>query len=103
MNVIKAQRAPQEEDKPDLQRILGIRLVVSVILAEKMMKLHDVLNLREGNVIEFKKPWNEKIDLVINNKKIASGVAVKIGEKFGFQITEIASPSGKAKALGEKN
>jgi flagellar motor switch protein FliN/FliY len=90
------------ERDTSIQRILGIEVDAIVILAEKALTLEEILKLKEGAIIEFEKPISEPLDLVINNRKIARGVTIKIGEKFGLQITEIRTPEETVQALGTK-
>jgi flagellar motor switch protein FliN/FliY len=80
-------------DRAEIKRILKIEVPVIVRLAEKRMPMREVLNMSIGSIIEFEKPAEDVLDLMINNRKIGSGEAVKIGEKFGLKITEVGSIS----------
>ncbi len=83
-----------------LDRILHLSVEVTVVLAERMMSLKDVVNLTQGTILEFQKSVDQPLELRILDKKIAQGEAVKISEKFGLQIAQIGSPRETAKLLG---
>jgi flagellar motor switch protein FliN/FliY len=104
MNNIKSKETTSDDQskKNEIERILDIELIATAVLAEKVMKLSDILSLKEGYIIEFKKPWNEPLELMIGGKRIGKGIAMKIGERFGLQLNEIVSPSKTIESLGEK-
>lgn len=72
-----------------MQRILRLHVPVIVKLAERRLTLSEVTRLGIGAIIEFAKSNNEPLDLMINNKSIGTGEAVKVGENFGLRITQI--------------
>ena len=53
------------------------------------MNLSEVLRLGTGAIIEFSKSNEEPLELMINNKAIGFGEAVKVGENFGLRISQI--------------
>lgn len=71
-----------------------------VKLAECKMPLARVVGLNTGAIIEFEKPADAPLDLMINNKCIGVGQAVKVGENFGLRITQVGTLREKIKALG---
>lgn len=85
---------------PNLDRILAMEIPVIVVLAEKKMEVGDVLNLTQGSVVEFAKPADEFLDVLVNNQRIARGEAVRVGERFGVQVREIGAPSETIRAMG---
>lgn len=58
--------------KPNIERILKLEVPVIVRLAERVMPLLDVVNLCTGAIIEFEKPSDSELDLMINNKCIGT-------------------------------
>lgn len=73
----------------DLSRILRLEVPVIVKLAERRISLSEVLRLGAGAIIEFSKASDEPLELLINNKPVGVGEAVKVGENFGLRITSI--------------
>ncbi|HTL27800.1 MAG TPA: FliM/FliN family flagellar motor C-terminal domain-containing protein [Tepidisphaeraceae bacterium] len=73
----------------ELKRILRLQVPVIVKLAERRLTMVEVLRLGNGSIIEFFKSSDQPLELLINNKTIAVGEAVKVGENFGLRITQI--------------
>ncbi len=84
----------------NVQRVLHLEVPVIVRLAERSMPLSGILNLTSGAIIEFDKSADGELDLLINNKCIGHGQAVKVGENFGLRITKIGSLEDRIKAMG---
>ncbi len=85
---------------PELRRILHLEVPVIVQLAERRLDMRDVLQLNVGSVIEFDKPFDAELDLVVTNRKIGLGHAVKVGENFGLRISRIGTIYATIRALG---
>jgi flagellar motor switch protein FliN/FliY len=84
----------------DLQRILRVEVPVIVKLAECDMPVSRIIGLSPGAIIEFEKPAEDPLDLMINNQRIGSGQTVKVGENFGLRVFEIGTLQEKIAALG---
>ncbi len=84
----------------DASRILEIQVPVIVTLAERTMALSEILSLTTGSIVEFEKAADSELDLMINNKCIGRGQAVKVGENFGLRVTKIGSVVERVRALG---
>lgn len=81
----------------NLQRILQLEVPVIVKLAERKLSLAEVLRLGNGAIIEFDRGSDQPLELMINNKTIGVGNAVKVGENFGLRLTQV----GDARTLIE--
>lgn len=97
MPVLQTDRASQS---PEVKRILSISVPVIVKLAERRLSMAEVMRLGVGAIIEFSKRSEEPLQLLINNKPIAVGEAVKVGENFGLRITQIGDIKQIIKQLG---
>jgi flagellar motor switch protein FliN/FliY len=84
----------------ELQRILRLEVPVIVKLAQRKLSMSEVLRLGVGAIIEFAKSSDEPLDLLINNKPIGVGEAVKVGENFGLRITQIGDVKTVIKSMG---
>jgi flagellar motor switch protein FliN/FliY len=96
---ILASPAPSQQE---LQRILRLTVPVIVKLAERKLSLQEVLRLGTGAIIEFMKSSDEPLELLINNKAIAVGETVKVGENFGLRITQIGDVRAVIRSMGER-
>ena len=84
----------------ELGQILQLQVPVTVRLAERTMPLSEVVLLTTGSIIEFEKSADADLDLVLSNKCIGRGQAVKVGENFGLRVTDISPVEDKINALG---
>jgi len=85
---------------PNVRRILRLKLLVSVVVAEKQMDMETVLKLNPGTIIEFDKSANEDLDLMVNGCRIGTGEVVTIGERFGVQLRQIEGLAQRIRRLG---
>lgn len=92
-------RTPSGEDA---SRILMLEVPVIVKLAERTMPFSEIVNMSTGAILEFEQPSDSELDLMINNKCIGRGQAVKVGENFGLRVTTIGSIRARIKALGDQ-
>ena len=85
----------------DLARILELNVPVSAILAERSLTVETILQIRPGTILEFDVPFGSDLSLVVGNRILGHGQAVKIGEHFGLRITEIDTVRHRIEALGQ--
>ncbi len=83
----------------ELQRILRLEVPVIVRLASRRLPLAEVLRLGGGAILEFEKRSDDPLELLVNNKVIGLGEAVKVGENFGLRITRIGDVHDKLDAM----
>lgn len=81
------------EDLPDYSRsLLRVEVPVVVTLAEKRQPLGWIVELGPGSIIQFDKSCEEMLELDVGGRPIATGEAVKVGDKFGLRITSVVLP-----------
>ena len=85
---------------PDVSRILGLEVALSVILAARDMTVDSILETTAGTIIEFEVPFDAELSLNIGSRTIGLGQTVKIGENFGLRITSLVGQSDRARAMG---
>lgn len=78
---------------PGLTQARSLEVPVIVRLGECSMNVRKVLDLVPGSIIELATPADSELQLLINNKHIGFGNAVKVGENFGIRITYIGDVS----------
>ena len=84
----------------EIGRILNLEIPVIVRLGERQMSFREVLDLVPGAIIELPKGSDEELDLMVNNKQVGFGTAVKVGENFGLRITYIGDVRERIEAMG---
>jgi len=85
--------------KRSVDQILRIEVPLLVQLAERQMTLGAVLDLTPGSIIELPKTAEEELEILINNKVIGTGNAVKVGENFGIRVTFIGDLADRIAAM----
>lgn len=79
---------------------MHLEVPVIVKLAERRLMMSEVMRLGVGAIVEFFKQSNEPLELLVNNKSIALGDAVKVGENFGIKITQVGDIRTAIQSLG---
>jgi len=95
-----AQESEFEMDPKDLDRVLDVKIGLSVELGRRKVRIAEVLSLGPGSVIEFPKSADEPLDIRVNDQLVARGEAVVIGERYGVRITEVVSPNERLRSSG---
>ncbi|TVQ60517.1 MAG: hypothetical protein EA378_11650 [Phycisphaerales bacterium] len=90
---------PAGRRKPDPEVLLKLEVPIVVRLAEREMAVQDVLRFVPGSLIELPKNAEDELDLLVNNKPIGQGTAVKVGENFGIRVTFIGDLRARLAAL----
>lgn len=93
-------KTPSATPARDLDFILDIPLEVTVEIGRAKMLINDLLQVGQGSIIELNRLAGEPFDIFVNQKLIARGEVVVVGEKFGIRITDIVSPLERVKRLG---
>ena len=83
----------------DVQTILKLTVPVIVHVGRTRAPMEDVLALAPGAILELEKTSDEPLDLLVNNKVIGQGQAVKVGENFGIRLNRLAPPRARLTAM----
>ena len=83
-----------------IESILALEVPVIVQIAERMMPVEDVVSLAPGAIIELPKSSNDDLEILVNNKVIGTGTAVKVGENFGVRVSYIGDLTHRLSAMG---
>ena len=86
---------------PELQTILKLKVPVIVQIGRRGMTMEDVLALQPGAILELDKHADDELSLLINNKHVGAGTAVKVGENFGVRVTQAGSARQRIQAMAE--
>ncbi len=84
----------------DIQTILSLQVPIIVQIGRRDLPLDDIVALGPGAILELDTPAEHELTLLVNNKVIGAGVAVKVGENFGLQVTHIDSRADRVRAMG---
>lgn len=73
----------------NLQAVYDVPVQVSAVLGRSTMPVNHLLKLGRGAVIELDKRVGESIEIMVNNKLVAKGEVVIVGNHLGVTMTEI--------------
>ena len=88
-----------EVNRNNIQRILDLKLELSVVIGRTKMTLRDILNLHKGSLIELDTLADQDVEILIDNKVLAYGKVVVVDLIFGVKITSIVSEEDMVKSL----
>lgn len=83
-----------------IDSILRLEVPVIVQIGRRLMAVEDVLALAPGAMIELPKGADEDLEILVNNKPIGAGRAVKVGENFGVRVSYIGGLRHRLAAMG---
>lgn len=81
--------APGARGLDSLAFVMDVPVEVTVEIGRRTMKIADVLRLGPGSVLELDKASGEPLDILVNNRLVARGEAVVVGERYGVRLTEV--------------
>lgn len=82
-----------------LQMIMDVPVRSRVVVGQTKKKLQELLQLRPGMIIETENLVDEDVELHINDKIIALGEVVVVGESYGLRIKKIITPEERVNKL----
>jgi flagellar motor switch protein FliN/FliY len=79
-----------EDGGQNINAMLNVALNVQIVLGQSRMPIAQLLAISRGSVIELDKRIGEPVDVMINDRLVARGDLVKVGEnRIGVTLTEI--------------
>jgi flagellar motor switch protein FliN/FliY len=74
----------------DAGAIYGVRVNVAVVLGKASLRVHQLLKLGRGAVVQLDRRTNEPVEVYANDRLIAYGeVIITDGDKIGVTLTEV--------------
>ncbi|MCL0034009.1 flagellar motor switch protein FliN [Thermodesulfovibrionales bacterium] len=83
----------------EIDFILDVSLELTVVIGSVKMLVRELLQLGQGSVIALDKLAGEPMDVYVNDRLIGRGEVVVVNEKFGIRLTDIMSPTERARQL----
>lgn len=77
---------------PNTRSALQVQVAFSVNLAGKKMKLKDIIELGPGSIVTFDKGCDDVLEVTVGDRPVATGEAVKVGERFGVRVKDMILP-----------
>ncbi|MCG8445478.1 MAG: flagellar motor switch protein FliN [Hyphomicrobiales bacterium] len=73
----------------ELEAVFDVPVKVSAVLGKARMEVSELLTIGEGTVVELDRKIGEAIDIYVNNRLVARGEVVLVGDRLGVTMTEI--------------
>jgi flagellar motor switch protein FliN/FliY len=71
--------------------LMDVELPVLVRFGSTRMLLRDLMELQAGSVIEFSQPPEAPVEVLVNGRVVARGIAVVVQGNYGVRISEIVA------------
>ena len=76
-------------ENKSLDLVLDIKVNVTVQLGSCELPMREVLALAPGTILQLAQKANEPVSLHVNQKLVARGEVVLVGDSFGIRVTEV--------------
>lgn len=84
-----------------LSAALKLEVPVIVCLGTRTLSVEAVIALVPGAIIELEKRADQELELMVNDRVIGAGTAVKIGENFGIRVSYIGGLKERIEAMSQ--
>lgn len=92
-NIEYDEQTPQPEGNKivpmDINLIKDVEVELTAQVGTSSISVQELFDLQKGSQITLNETLNSPISLYIDNKLIAEGKLVAIGDNFGIEITDI--------------
>ena len=78
-----------EKAMNDLQHFLDIPIRITIQLANRTMKVRDILRLQPDSILELPKSAGENVDVLMNDRLIAFGEVLELEGCTGIRLTDL--------------
>jgi flagellar motor switch protein FliN len=82
--------------------VMEVPVELTVELGRRNIRIGEVLRLGPGAVLELTKANGEPLDIYVNNRLVARGEAVVVGERYGVRLTEVIVTESSTKGGEER-
>jgi flagellar motor switch protein FliN len=81
-----------EKAMEELHHFLDIPMRISVQLANRAMKVRDILQLQPSSIVELPKSAGENVDILVNERLFAFGEVMELEGSTGIRLTDLNTP-----------
>ena len=87
----------------NIESILALEVPVIVEISRRTMSVEDVVAMVPGTIIELPKLATDDLEILVNNKPVGMGAAVKVGENFGIRVSYIGDLKQRIAAMADRD
>ncbi len=99
----RAGDVPVASSRASLDMVMDIPVRISMEVGSAEISVRDLLDLRQGAVVELERQAGEPLDVLVNGSLVARGEVVVVNEQLGIRLTELVSPADRARALRKED
>ncbi len=78
-----------EKMMEDLRHFLDVPIKVTIQLADRTMKVRDILQLQTDSIVELPKSAGENVDILTNGRLFAFGEVMEFESRTGVRLTDL--------------
>jgi flagellar motor switch protein FliN len=82
-----------EKAMEELLPLQNIPIRITVQLANRTMKVRDILQLQASSIVSLPKSAGENVDILMNDRIIAFGEVLEMEGSTGIRLTDLNNPS----------
>jgi flagellar motor switch protein FliN/FliY len=86
---VGADHSEGDKSAVDLAAVFDVPVNIQAVLGRAHLDVAQLLGLSSGSVVELDRKVGEPIDIFVNNRLVARGEVVLVGEHLGVTMTEI--------------
>jgi len=84
-----AENSSREKSMEELRHFLDIPIKITVQLANRIMKVRDILQLQADSIVELPKSAGENVDILMNGRLVAFGEVMELEGRTGIRLTDL--------------
>jgi len=73
----------------NLDLLMDVEVPLVIRIGSTSMLLRDIVALNNGSVVEFPRPTDAPVDVVVNGRVVARGTMVLVQGNYGVRVTEV--------------
>jgi flagellar motor switch protein FliN/FliY len=85
------EKSGAEKGQDELQHFLDIPVKITIQLANRTMKVRDILQLQQSSIIELPKSAGENVDILMNDRLVAYGEVLQLEGSTGIRVTDFST------------
>jgi flagellar motor switch protein FliN/FliY len=89
---------PETDSSSTLAVLLDESVRISVVFGRTSLPLHKIVKLTKGSILELGGSLRQPVEVVVNNRVIASGEVVVVEGNYGVRIHSVVSRQERLEA-----
>ena len=73
----------------NLDLLMDVEMPLVIRIGSTSMLLRDIVTLNSGSVVEFPRPTDAPVDVLVNGRVVARGTIVLVNGNYGMRVTEV--------------